>query len=87
MNGICTKRKARGISQYELSEDAGLTRNCIQQAECYEHLPKISTLFEIMLSLDFGEAEGKDFLWNCLNAYQEDKEFQQEQEQEPAGAV
>ena len=77
---ICAKRKSRDISQYKLSENTGLTRNCIQQTECYEHLPELSTVFEIMLGLDFSEENGKDLLWNCLNAYREDKELQQEKE-------
>ena len=73
VTGIYDKRKSKGISQYKLSERTGLTRNCIQQAEYYEHLPELSTVFEIMLGLDFGE--------------EEDKELQQEQDKEMAGAV
>ena len=87
VTGICAKRKSKGISQYKLSENTGLTRNCIQQAECYEHLPELPTLFEIMLGLDFDEEEGKELFWNCLNAYREDKVLQQEQDKELAGAV
>ena len=60
--GICTKRKSKGITQEKLSENTGLTRNCIQQTECYEHLPKLPTIFEIMLGLDFSEEESKDLL-------------------------
>lgn len=40
-----------------------------------------------MLGLDFSEEEGKDLLWDCLNAYRKDKEVQKEREKEPAGVV
>ena len=85
--GICTKRKSKGITQEKLSENTGLTRNCIQQAECYEHLPKLPTIFEIMLGLDFSEEESKDLLWECLNAYRKDKDLQKEYEKKLAGVV
>lgn len=85
--GICTKRKSKGITQEKLSENTGLIRNCIQQAECYEHLPKLPTIFEMMLGLGFSEEEGKDLLWDCLNAYRKDKEVQKEREKELAGVV
>lgn len=81
--GIRSKRKANGISQFELSESTGLSRNCIQQMECFEHLPKLDTVFGMMLELRFSEEESKDFIWECLNAYREDKELQKE----PAGAT
>lgn len=85
--GICTKRKSRDLSQYDLSESTGLSRNCIQQMECYEHLPKLDTIFEIMLVLDFDEEESKDFLWDCLNAYRKDKGLQEEREKKLAGVI
>ena len=33
------RRKELKLSQTALAERAGVTRNCIQQLECYEHLP------------------------------------------------
>ena len=85
--GIYAKRKSKGISQYELSDCTGLTRNCIQQMECHEHLPRLETIFEIMLELDFNEEEAKEFLWNCLEAYRKDKKGLQYQEKELAGVL
>lgn len=46
------------MSQGTLSEKIGVTRNCIQQMECYEHLPQLYTLFELMKALEFKEYEG-----------------------------
>lgn len=86
-HGIYTKRRSKGISQYELSNCTGLTRNCIQQMECYEHLPKLESVFEMMLELDFNEEEAKALLWNCLEAYRKDKEGLQYREKELAGAL
>lgn len=86
-SGICSKRSSKGISQYKLSDNTDRTRNCIQQLECYEHLPTLETLFEVMVGLEFEENEGKEFLWGCLEAFREDKARQKEREKEPAGAV
>ena len=81
-SGICAKRKSMGISQYELADSTGLTRNCIQQMECYEHLPRIESVFDMMLGLDFNEEEGKELLWNCLTGYRKDKSDQKSQEKD-----
>jgi len=55
--------------------------------ECYEHLPKLESIFEMMLELDFNEEEAKEFLWNCLEAYRKDKKELQYQEKELAGTL
>lgn len=78
VNRMRTKRKAKGMSQFRLSENTRLSRNCIQQMECYEHLPKIDTILEIMLELRFNEEESKTFMWECLTAYRKDRELQNE---------
>lgn len=76
-----------GISQYKLADSTGLTRNCIQQMECYEHLPALETIFDMVLELDFDEELFKEVLWNCLQAYREDNEELQDQEKELAGVL
>ena len=78
VTGIYEKRKSLGISQFKLSECTGLSRNCIQQMERYEHLPRLETVFEMMLELQFNEQESKALLWHCLSAYRKDKELQKE---------
>ena len=55
--------------------------------ECYEHLPRLETVFEMMLELQFSEQESKALLWDCLNAYREDKLRQMQRENELAGAI
>ena len=85
-SGICAKRKSMGISQYKLADNTGLTRNCIQQMECYEHLPRIESTFDMMLELGFSEEECKALLWDCLEGYRKDKEDMESQE-ELAGAL
>ena len=84
---LYSRRRAMGISQYTLSERAGLTRNCIQQMECRQHLPKTETVFDIMLALEFSEEERREFLAAYLEAYYQDRSLQREQEKELAGAV
>ena len=87
VTGLSEKRKSMGISQFKLSEGTGLSRNCIQQMECYEHLPRLETVFELMLALQFNQEEGKALLWACLDAYRSDKQRQTQQEKELAGAL
>ena len=72
------------MSQGTLSEKIGVTRNCIQQMECYEHLPQLYTLFELMKALEFKEYERKDFMGDTLSAYYKDKEVQKERERQLA---
>lgn len=65
------------LSQSALAERAGLTRNCIQQMECHEHLPLPSTMFNLIQALDFSEEEAVCF-WRELNeAYRQDHALQQ----------
>lgn len=45
---IYSRRREMKISQNELSARTGLSRNCIQQLECHEHVPHFPTLFDLM---------------------------------------
>lgn len=74
------RRKMENMSQYALAERIGVSRNCIQQMECHEHIPKAETVFDMIRALDFDEDEKKDFLTRYFEAYERDKAFQQEQE-------
>lgn len=66
------RRKALRLSQSALAERAGVTRNCIQQMECFEHLPLPFTIFRVLQALDFTDEEAAAF-WVQMNAaYQED---------------
>ncbi len=47
------RRKEMKLSQTTLAVKAGVTRNCIQQMECYEHLPLPSTMFKLIQALMF----------------------------------
>lgn len=40
------------ISQEKLAIRAGLSRNCVQQMECHEHIPQVATLFALIDALD-----------------------------------
>ena len=86
-NEIYDRRRAMGISQYILAERVGLTRNCIQQMECHEHIPRIETVFDLMQALDFNKDETAAFLVKYINAYYKDKELQKEFEKKPVGTV
>ena len=84
---IYDKRRSMGMSQYDLAEIVGVTRNCIQQLECHEHLPRAETVFDIMQALGFDEDEALTFLRKYMNAYYRDKALQKERERELAGIV
>ena len=58
---IVRRRKEMKISQTVLAARAGLTRNCIQQMECHEHLPLPSTMFRLIKVLEFSEEEINQF--------------------------
>ncbi len=77
---IYGKRRAMGISQYALAEKIGITRNCIQQIECYQHLPKIGTVLDIMMALGFDEEERKAFLGRYMEAHYKDGALQKAKE-------
>lgn len=79
---IYKRRKRMRISQEALAERAGLTRNCIQQMECYEHIPKTSTLFAVMKALAFSEEESAAFWRYYQEAYRADRELQRRKEEE-----
>ena len=64
------------ISQAVLAERAGLTRNCIQQMECYEHLPLPSTMFRLIQALEFSEEEIAQFWAELETAYNQDRALQ-----------
>ncbi len=75
------------MSQYALADKIGVTRNCIQQMECHEHIPKAETVFDIMKALGFTKEESAAFLVKYLDAYYRDKEFLKEQGKELVGAI
>ena len=75
------RRKRMKISQTALAARTGLTRNCIQQLECHEHLPLHSTLFELMRGLEFTQEESRCFLEELQEAYHKDWVYQKEKEE------
>lgn len=75
---VLKRRKALKLSQSALAEKAGVTRNCIQQMECYEHMPLPSTMFRLLQALDFSEEEAAEF-WVVIDAaYQADRSQKEE---------
>ena len=71
------RRKELKLSQAALAERAGLTRNCIQQLECHEHLPLPSTMFRLIKALEFSEEETAIFWVEIDAAYGRDKAIQE----------
>ena len=71
------RRKELKLSQTALAERAGLTRNCIQQLECHEHLPLPSTMFRLIRALEFSEEEAAEFWVEIDAAYDRDKTMQE----------
>ena len=67
------RRKELKISQTALAARAGLTRNCIQQMECHEHLPLPSTKFRLLEALEFSEEETAKFWLEIEDAYGKDR--------------
>lgn len=74
---IVRRRRELKISQTALAEKAGLTRNCIQQLECHEHLPLPSTMFRLIKALDFSEEEAIEFWVEIDAAYMQDRALQE----------
>lgn len=68
-----------GLSQSDLADRAGLTRNCIQQLECHEHLPQPPALFDLLDALEFSEDEAARFWIELGGAYHKDRAVQREQ--------
>ena len=71
------RRKELKLSQTALAERAGVTRNCIQQLECHEHLPLPSTMFKLIRALEFSEEEAAAFWAEIDAAYDRDKSMQE----------
>ena len=74
---IFRRRKELKLSQAALAERTGLTRNCIQQLECHEHLPLPSTMFRLIKALEFSEEEAAEFWAEIDAAYDQDKAMQE----------
>ena len=74
------RRKRMKISQTALAARTGLTRNCIQQLECHEHLPLHSTLFELMRGLEFTQEESRWFFEVHDEAYHNNRGAKKEKE-------
>ena len=68
------------LSQSALAEKTGLTRNCIQQMECYEHLPLPSTMIK---ALEFSDEETARFWEELEEAYQRDRVLQEAEAETP----
>lgn len=83
---IVCRRKAQKISQAKLAEIAGVTRNCIQQLECYEHLPLPSTMFLLIRALHFSDEEAARFWVEMDAAYMRDRQLQGKVPQANQGA-
>lgn len=81
------RRRIKGMSQEALANKIGVSRNCIYLIESHENMPKIETVLDIIMALDFTAEERKAFMEKYVEAYYKDKEFQQEQEKEMAGAL
>ena len=71
------RRKELKLSQTALAEKAGVTRNCIQQLECHEHLPLPSTMFKLIRALEFSEEEAAEFWVEIDAAYDRDKSMKE----------
>ena len=65
------------VSQSALAEKTGLTRNCIQQMECDEHLPLPSTMFKLIKALEFSDDETARFWEELEEAYHQDRVLQE----------
>lgn len=74
---IFRRRKEMKLSQSALAERTGLTRNCIQQMECHEHLPLPSTMFKLTKALEFSEEESMRFWEELEDAYHQDRMLQE----------
>ncbi|MCI9120567.1 MAG: helix-turn-helix transcriptional regulator [Oscillibacter sp.] len=72
------RRKELKLSQTALAGRAGVTRNCIQQMECHEHLPLPSTLFKLLKALDFSKEESAEFWVEIDAAYNRDNAIQED---------
>jgi len=78
---ICEKRKVLNISQSFLAETCDITRNCVQQLECSEHIPDLTTLFKIFEALGFSENEFSEFMTEARKAFRDDIKLQKEKDE------
>ena len=83
---IVSRRKSLKMSQSVLAERAGLTRNCIQQMECHEHLPLPSTMFRLIKALNFSGEETAEFWAEIDSAYMRDWALQDEAKEKASWA-
>lgn len=81
---IINRRKELKLSQTTLAERAGLTRNCVQQIECHEHLPLPSTMFKLLKALEYSEEEAAQFWVEVDGAYSRDRILQEAKGKAPA---
>ena len=72
------KRKTQNISQTILANLIGRSRNCIQQAECHEHLPALFTILSSAHALEFSDEEFTCLMLALWVAFQADLQFQSE---------
>ena len=77
-DAIYEKRTTLNISQSFLAETCDITRNCIQQLECSEHIPDLTTLFKIFEALGFSESEFSEFMTDARQAFRADVKLQKE---------
>lgn len=73
---VYKRRKEKKFSQGKLAVAISVSRNCIQQMECHEHLPLLSTLFKLTRALEFDDEEYKDFMVRLRDAYEADELLQ-----------
>ena len=83
-DSIYEKRKTLNISQSFLAETCDITRNCIQQLECSEHIPDLTTLFKIFEALGFSESEFSEFMSKARKAFRDDVRIQRERDEQLA---
>ena len=77
-NHVYARRKEMKISQDRLADKTGLSRNCIQQMECHEHLPQLLSLLRILVELGFDKDAFSNFMLDLWEAYIQDLRFQEE---------
>ncbi len=53
INALIRARKARSLSQRELAEQLGVSRNVITRLETGEHSPRLETVYDIAKALGY----------------------------------
>ncbi len=69
---LYNKRKERHTSQTVLANLMGRSRNCIQQMECYEHLPTLRTILHSAYVLELSDEEYISLMLELWQAFQKD---------------